>query len=117
MAEAARRHTSLTAVMAWGLLDQHHPGQENAFDPNYSQQEALAALTSYVENAVGPRPDVPVEKRVVNDLAARGLTEAAERAELLVVGARGLGGFDDLLLGSVSHRCLAHARCPTVVVR
>jgi len=117
MAEAARRHSSLTAVMAWGLLDQHHPGQENAFDPNYSQQDALAAVTAYVEDATGPHPDVTVEKRVVNDLAARGLTEAAEGAELLVVGARGLGGFDDLLLGSVSHRCLAHSRCPTVVVR
>jgi nucleotide-binding universal stress UspA family protein len=114
--ESKRRGAPLKAVMAWGLLEQHHPPGDDAFDPHYSERDARDALEGYVADALGSDA-TDVELVIVNDLAARALIESAERAELLVVGARGLGGFGDLMLGSVSHRCLAHARCPTVVVR
>ena len=42
---------------------------------------------------------------------AAALLEAAEGADLLVVGSRDLGPFSGLLLGSVSHRCVLHAPC------
>src|SRR6185312_12480985 len=48
---------------------------------------------------------------------ARMLAEAGERADLIVVGNRGRGGFTGLLLGSVSMCTLGAARCPVVVVR
>jgi len=117
VAEAQLRHAAVTAVMAWGLLDQHHAPNEEEFDPQYDETDARAALEQFVTKAVGSSPPTPVELQVINDLPARALIERALRSELLVVGARGLGGFRDLLLGSVSHRCLAHAGCPTVVVR
>jgi nucleotide-binding universal stress UspA family protein len=114
--EALLRGTSVTAVVAWGLLDQHNVNPEIEFDPKYSSADALAFVDRAVRSALdGDIADVKLEP--VNDLPARALVDTAAGAELLVVGARGLGGFRELLLGSVSHRCLTHALCPTVVVR
>ena len=47
---------------------------------------------------------------------AEELATAAESADLLVVGARGLGGFRGLLLGSVTQHLLAVATCPVAVI-
>ena len=44
------------------------------------------------------------------------LTEA-KHAQLVVVGSRGLGGFSELLVGSVSSHLATHAKCPVVVIR
>jgi nucleotide-binding universal stress UspA family protein len=45
------------------------------------------------------------------------LLDAARDAQLLVLGARGLGGFSDLPLGGTARQCLARASCPTALVR
>ena len=48
---------------------------------------------------------------------AEQLLRAAEGADLLVVGSRGLGGFAKLVLGSVSRKCLDHASGTVLVAR
>ena len=58
----------------------------------------------------------PIEKKLVQCGAATALLLAAEDADLVVVGARGLGGFRRLMLGSVSAQVTHHAPCPVVVV-
>jgi nucleotide-binding universal stress UspA family protein len=62
-------------------------------------------------------PDVQVRERLPMGPIVLTLTEAAENAELLVVGSRGRGGFRSLLLGSVSQGVLQHAGCAVAVVR
>jgi nucleotide-binding universal stress UspA family protein len=42
---------------------------------------------------------------------------ANEKADLIVVGTRGMTGFKKLLLGSVSSGLVSHAACPVLVVR
>jgi nucleotide-binding universal stress UspA family protein len=44
-------------------------------------------------------------------------TASAFDADLVVVGARGLGGLERALLGSVSEKVLHHARCPVLIVK
>ena len=115
--EAAARGSSLSAVMAWGLLDQHHPIVGQPFDPAYGDADARDALAAIVSATLGAGRAASIDHHAVNDLAAPALIEASETADLLVVGARGLGSLRGLLLGSVSQKCLYHARCPVAIVR
>lgn len=57
-----------------------------------------------------------VSRDVRSGGAARVLCARAEGADLVVVGARGLGGFRGLLLGSVTQQVVAHSPRPVVVV-
>lgn len=45
------------------------------------------------------------------------LTASRSNASMLVLGDRGLGGFDGLLLGSVTQQCVEHSSRPVVVIR
>jgi nucleotide-binding universal stress UspA family protein len=58
-----------------------------------------------------------VTARVFNGNAATALLQAADGAELVVVGQRGLGGFTGALLGSVGQHLVHHAACPVLIFR
>ncbi|MGV3760114.1 MAG: universal stress protein, partial [Actinomycetota bacterium] len=113
--EGRLRGEPVVAVMAWGYLDQHHAVQGAEFDPDYGEPQAREALAAAVADALGE--GAAVEQLVVCDLAPSALVSTATPEDLLVVGARGLGGFKGLLLGSVSQRVLAEATCPVAVIR
>jgi len=60
---------------------------------------------------------VEITSAVRRGAAAEVLLDAADEADLLVVGSQGHGGFAGMLLGSVSQHCVRHARCPVAIIR
>lgn len=114
--EAVARNARLTAVMAWDYLSQHHADPDARFDPHYSEADARAALDRMIDLALGAEPQVPVERRVVCDLPAPALIEAACDADLLVVGCHERRGLRRALAGSVSTSCRRHQPCPMLIV-
>lgn len=62
-------------------------------------------------------PGVEVDRQIVAGSVGRVLSDASEQAALLVVGSRGRGAFERMLLGSVGQHVLHHARCPVAIVR
>lgn len=116
--EAAARDGNLVVVHAFHRL---MPGTRTALTPLGAEQSTREPGEEIAqEGAAKVRsryPGMPVRTHVSAGAAPHVLAEAGRDAELLVVGNRGRGGFAELLLGSVSHRVLAHAPCPVLVVR
>jgi nucleotide-binding universal stress UspA family protein len=112
---ARRDGRGLTVVRAWGspAIYVDVPGTAKWKQVEKEEQAALSeALAPWCDRY--PEVDV-LEKSVLGNAAAL-LADESAAAELLVVGSRGRGGFGGLLLGSVSHAVLHHARCPVAVV-
>lgn len=80
------------------------------------KKNAVSFVDEAVDRVAELQPSVECEGRVVEGQPGNVLLDEAERANLLVVGSRGLGGFRGLLLGSVSRQVIHHAPCPVVVV-
>ena len=104
--EAELRHAPLLAVCA--LADT--PGCLGGAD---RLQDGFENLISQFEKE---HPEVTVLRQVSPGSPRPALLEAAHRAQMLVVGARGPGGIRGMMLGSVSHAVVYHAPCPVAVV-
>ena len=122
------------SALAWAAREAVHRGRPLRIVHTYWYEPALAtsellapreevarearALADQAANmASGLAPDLDVATAVHEDYPARALVNESKSAALVVVGARGLGGFTGLLLGSVSHEVATHAHCPVVVLR
>ena len=62
-------------------------------------------------------PELVVESELHYGPPVPLLLERSKEAAVLVVGSRGTGSFEALMLGSVAVAVTAHAHCPVVVVR
>ena len=61
---------------------------------------------------------IAVDEVVLAGDPAEAILEYAQNVKhpLIVMGSRGLSRFSQMLVGSVSHRVLHHARCPVTIV-
>ena len=112
--EASRRGVDLVAVHAcidwggWGCPD---------IDWSTAEPAGHVLLAERLSGWQELYPDVTVRRVVVANQAAAHLIEESERAQLVVVGSHGRGGFAGMLLGSVSSALVQSARIPLIVAR
>jgi nucleotide-binding universal stress UspA family protein len=103
-----------SAIYGPGYAPQdYYPAEEQ------SRMQAEKATQQLVSEAIerrGGPPAAPVTVRALSGVAADELINASADADLLVVGARGAGGFARLVMGSVSTQVTHHALSPVVVV-
>jgi len=82
-----------------------------------AEQEEESILNRAVAQAREMEPAIEVVGSIQDPPTAKSLIDASRGARLLVLGSRGLGGFKELALGSVSHQCVHYAHCPVVILR
>lgn len=115
MQQARRTGDEVHAVISWMPPTTYGwaLGTPDIDWPANARQVLDDALASTVtaEEAAG------MHRHVIRGHPAQALLDAADGAELLVVGSRGHGGFGGMLLGSVSQHVIAHSPCPVVVIR
>jgi nucleotide-binding universal stress UspA family protein len=120
LTQAAATGTTVEAMyvferhLAWVDLDLS--AEERARADKAAIEAGRRTLDSVVDEVVGSRRNVRVERCVhLGDVAPTLVSEAAG-ADLLVVGSHGRGAVKGLVLGSVSRGCTEQARCPVVVI-
>ena len=111
--EASRRGVDLIALHAWSDVATEIPYLDWATVEEEAQRSLAESLAGWRQRY----PDVTVHRVVVRDRPARHLIDAAETAQLVVVGSHGRGGLTGVLLGSVSNTLLHSVRIPVIVAK
>ena len=112
--EASWRGVDLVALHVWSDTD-----MSTVFGIDSSAVQSAADKT-LGESLVGWQeryPEVTVQRVVEFERPVRHLLEQAEKAQLVVVGSHGRGGFGGMMLGSVSTAVAQEARVPVIVAR
>jgi nucleotide-binding universal stress UspA family protein len=116
-AEARSTSASLVVVHAY-WVPLAYPRDDFSvarIDPEF-RGRAEAALDALLDAAGAELDGIHVVPRLHPGRAADALLVQTDTADLLVLGRRGTGGFEGLLLGSTAGHCARHATCPVVVV-
>jgi nucleotide-binding universal stress UspA family protein len=117
-AEARRHRAPLRIVSAVAMpprMRAHDSGPKTVADELCAA--SARALRDAVTRSEEVAPGLPVDASLLIGPPALAVTDSGAGALMLVVGARGAGGFSAMLLGSVSRYAAMHACCPVVVVR
>ena len=82
---------------------------------DYHKKILLEAL----KEAKKSNPKIKISKKLLSGRPADKIVELAKekKADLIVIGSRGLGGIEEFFLGSVSDRVADEAPCPVLIVK
>lgn len=114
LAYARLHQASVELVHAWQLPFLRQNGTV-AQAPHALEAKARRVLARALDGQT-LRDLAPIKRLLFTGNPAAAIIETAQDADLVVLGARGDGGFRSLLLGSVSRQVVHHASCPVVVV-
>ncbi|NKE58370.1 universal stress protein, partial [Lentzea sp. PSKA42] len=116
---ASRRGVPLIAAMAYQdfVVEGGYQSSRIVFDWAEVEADERRLLAERLAGREEKHPEVKVERVVLWDRAAPALLGLAARAQLLVVGSHGRGGFAGMLLGSTSRTLVYHSPCPLAIVR
>lgn len=118
-AYAERAAAPLTALHVLQTLSPGPPYASRYVGDRYARElgKAEPIIEESLAEDVRRHPGVDLSREIVAGSIGRVLCDASEQAALLVVGSRGRGAFQSLLLGSVGQTVLHRARCPVVIAR
>jgi nucleotide-binding universal stress UspA family protein len=119
--EAARRGARIVAVSVWDppIRTLTESFGLAAYDSTKMDAVHERIARERIDDVVAQQPgavNVPLEVQARTGRAADILVEAAQDADLLVVGHRSHGSLLRGVLGSVGLSCVLHAPCPVLVV-
>jgi nucleotide-binding universal stress UspA family protein len=114
--EAVARRAELEVVHSWHLSWSGGYPYLGDLDPSPAKDAATAVVDRALAAADLAALRTPPIRSIRLGDARDALLDASKEADLLVVGAKGVGGFRGMLVGSVSHALAQHAECATVVV-
>jgi nucleotide-binding universal stress UspA family protein len=110
--EASLRGVELVAVHAWSDTELWgFPGLDSSTMQSQGEETLAERLAGWQERY----PDVKVRRIVECDRPAHQLVMQSESAQLVVVGSHGRGGYEGMLLGSVSLAVVQSVRMPVIV--
>ena len=114
---AVVRGCALQVVHAWNPRGADNParGQSDSWDAYAKEFEAIVDQTLESSRREQPRTDVAVE--VVKGDPRRVLADRSADADLVVLGARGDGGFPGMHIGRVALHLMGHSASPVILVR
>ena len=116
--EAKRHSWPLRIVSAPALLPRMHAYNASPTAiANALRGIAARALDAAIIRSEEVAPGLPITTGLLSGPPALAVAESGSGASMLVVGARGAGGFAAMVLGSVSRYAATRAPCPVVVVR
>lgn len=118
--EAQRRGTGLHVIRAWMIATAPRPKDWTYGGGVPSIEELQAATEAATRERVAallPDSGLSVTVHAPHAQAAEALVAASKLADVVVVGARGRGGFAALRLGSTADQVAHHAASPVIVVK